>query len=172
MGLERDLFLPHKEMLIKPKIGDKLLVHMYVDKTQRLAASMYIYSYLEVCDKYNKDDIVSGTIYKITDYEYLVAVDNRYYAAISKKEVYENYHIGQEINARVLKVREDKKLDLSPRQKAYMQIETDANLIYEYLKKNKSLGFDDKASPEIIKKYFSISKNAFKRAVGNLLKRI
>ena len=32
------------------------------------------------------------------------------------------------------------------------------------------LPFDDKASPEVIKREFGLSKAAFKRAVGHLLK--
>lgn len=171
MGLERDLFLPHKEMLIKPNIGDKILVAMYVDKSDRLAATMYIYKYLKIAGNYKKDDEVVGRIYKITNYEYLVAVDNKFYGAISKREVYENYNLGQEIKARVVNIRQDGKLDLSPREKAYIQLKADADKIYDYLKGcKKGLGFDDKAAPEIIKRYFSMSKNSFKRAVGHLLK--
>lgn len=40
-GLERDLFLPFSEQIKKVSIGDKVDVLMYVDKSQRLCATMY-----------------------------------------------------------------------------------------------------------------------------------
>ncbi len=171
MGLERDLFLPYKEMEANLIAGDEVLVYMYTDKSDRLAATMRIYPYLSLATEYKKDDEIVGTIYRKKEFEYLVAVDDKYYGAIPKKEAYEKYDIGQQINGRIIKVREDGKLDISPRAKAYKQLEDDAIKIYAYIKeKGGSLGFDDKVEPELIKKYFAMSKNAFKRAVGHLLK--
>ena len=79
--------------------------------------------------------------------------------------------VGQQIEARVKSVRPDGKLDLALRKKAYLQIEEDAEKIYQFIKENGGqLGYTDKASPEIIKKDFQMSKSEFKRAIGRLLK--
>ena len=52
-----------------------------------------------------------------------------------------------------------------------MQMGKDAIQIYERLEKAGGfLPFHDKTSPEIIKREFKISKAAFKRAIGRLLK--
>lgn len=171
MGLERDLLLPYKEMETNLIAGDEVLVYMYVDRSNRLAATMRIYPYLSISSGYKKDSEVEGTIYRKKEFAYLVAVDDKYYGAIPMKEAYEKYEIGQKISGRVIKVREDGKLDISPRAKAYKQLSADAKKIYDYIeKKGAKLGFDDKAEPEIIRKCFAMSKNAFKRAVGHLLK--
>ena len=78
---------------------------------------------------------------------------------------------GQTLNVRVTNVREDGRLDLTARKKAYLQMEPDSEMILERLKEYKgALPFDDRADPEVIKNEFSISKAAFKRAVGHLLK--
>jgi hypothetical protein len=153
--------------------GEEVLAALYVDKSKRLAATMKVYSHLSSESPYNKDDQVTGTVYEINEnLGAFVAVDNKYYGLIPKKEVYGNYQEGDSVTARVTKVREDGKLDLSPRQKAYIQMDTDASLVMEIIEKqfDGCLPFTDKADPELIKKEFSMSKNAFKRAVGNLLK--
>ena len=52
-----------------------------------------------------------------------------------------------------------------------MQMDKDAAIILKRMEKNGGvLPFTDKADPEMIKKEFAMSKNAFKRAVGRLLK--
>lgn len=173
MGLEKDLLLPFKEQTHKVRPGEKVLVALYIDKSKRLAATMRVYAHMSNQSPYKKDDQVTGIIYEINDnLGAFVAVDNKFYGLIPKKEVFENYREGDEITARVTKVREDGKLDLSPRQKAYIQMDTDSSLVFEIIETQfgGSLPFTDKAEPEIIKREFSMSKNAFKRAVGHLLK--
>ena len=50
-------------------------------------------------------------------------------------------------------------------------MDEDSSLILEKIKLNGGrLPFNDKADPELIKEYFDMSKNAFKRGVGRLLK--
>lgn len=85
--------------------------------------------------------------------------------------MFEPLSVGEVIHGRVSRVREDGKLVISLKQKAYIQMDEDSVQIYDAIvKKGGSLGFTDKADPEIIKKHFNMSKNAFKRAVGRLLK--
>lgn len=172
MGLEKDLLLPFKEQNHKVRQGESCLVALYIDKSQRLAATMDVYKYMSAESPYNKDDQVSGTIYEINEeLGAFVAVDNRYFGLIPKKEMYGDFHLGDVVETRVVKVREDGKLDLSPRQKAHLQMDKDAELVMKVIDEFEGvLPFTDKASPEIIKREFRLSKNAFKRAVGHLLK--
>lgn len=172
MGLEKDLLLPFKEQNHKVRQGEKCLVALYVDKSKRLAATMNVYSYMRADAPYQKDDKVTGTVYEINDdLGAFVAVDNRYYGLIPAKELYGNFGEGDTVEARVVRVRDDGKLDLSPREKAYVQMDTDAEQVLKVLDEFEGeLPFNDKASPEVIKREFDMSKNAFKRAVGRLLK--
>lgn len=171
-GLEKDLFLPFKEQTSRVKKGDHCLVSLYIDKSQRLCATMNVYEYLELESPYQKDDKVTGTIYEESqEFGLFVAVDNKYSGLISRKEAFGNMKIGDTIQARVINVKEDGKLDLSVREKAYLQMDGDAKLIMDAIeKRGGALPFNDKVSPEIIKKEFNLSKNAFKRGVGRLLK--
>ena len=172
MGLEKDLLLPFKEQSRKVKIGEDCLAALYVDKSGRLAATMKVYPYLQTQSPYKKDDWVEGRVYEINDtLGVFVAVEDRYYGLIPKKEIYAKCEIGQVIKARVTKVREDGKLDLSLREKAYLQMNSDVEHVMKILEEYDGiLPFNDRVSPEIIKREFNLSKNAFKRAVGHLLK--
>ncbi|MCM1262338.1 MAG: S1-like domain-containing RNA-binding protein [Butyrivibrio sp.] len=171
-GLEKDLLLPFKEQIGRVEEGKEYLVALYIDKSSRLCATMYIYPYLRQDSPYVKDDKVTGTVYEISDnFGAFVAVDNIYSALIPKNEIYGKIKLGEAVSARISEVREDGKLTLSIREKAYLQIEPDAERLLEIIDSYDGvLPFTDKASPETIKRVTQMSKNEFKRAVGHLLK--
>lgn len=172
-GLEKDLFLPFKEMTTRVEPGDEVLITLYIDKSRRLCASMKgIYDLLETDSPYKAGDKVEGRVYEFSDnFGAFVAVDDRYSARIPKHEDYSFLKIGDVIESRVTKVKPDGKLDLTLREKAYMQINPDAEKVMEVIEEYAGvLPFNDKASPEVIKRETGLSKNAFKRAVGHLYK--
>lgn len=171
-GLPKDLLLPFKEQIYDIKSGDEILVTVYIDLSDRLCATMDLYSRLSLLPPYQKDDMVKGTVYQVHEqFGAYVAVDNKYSALVPKKELHCELKPGEEIEARVLEVKEDGKLDLSLRQKAYVQMDADSALILDKLKQaGGSLPYQDKSSAEEIKEEFNLSKAAFKRAIGRLYK--
>lgn len=171
-GLEKDVLLPYKEQTANVREGDEVLAAIYVDKSSRLAATMRVYRYLECGSSYRKDDVVRGTVYEIReDVGAYVAVDDRYSALIPIREIYEEIRVGDVVTARVSSVKEDGKLDLCVRQKAYLMIGKDAGKLLELIAGYDGvLPFTDKADPGVIRRETGMSKNEFKRAVGNLLK--
>ena len=171
-GLEKDLFLPFRQQTAKVKPGDECLVGLYKDKSGRLCATMKVYDRLEKNSPYKKDDRVQGIIYeKSLNFGLFVAVDDRYCALIPRREASGRYKVGDRISARVTDVKPDGKLDLSVREKAFIQMDADAMVILERLKEQGGeIPFTDKADPDRIREEFGFSKNAFKRAVGRLLK--
>lgn len=171
-GLEKDILLPYKEQTRKVREGEEVLAALYIDKSSRLAATMNVYEYLHKDSEYKKDDIVTGMIYQTSDnFGVFVAVDNIYSALIPRKEVVGELRIGDTVQARVTGVKPDGKLDLSVREKAYLQIEKDAVKILQIIDSfDGVLPFTDRANPEVIKRETQMSKNEFKRAIGNLLK--
>ena len=171
-GLPKDLLLPFKEQIYDIKSGDEILVTVYIDLSDRLCATMDLYSRLSLLPPYQRDDMVKGTVYQVHEqFGAYVAVDNKYSALVPKKELHRELKPGDEIEARVLEVKEDGKLDLSLRQKAYVQMDADSALILDKLKQaGGSLPYQDKSSAEEIKEEFNLSKAAFKRAIGGLYK--
>ncbi len=171
-GLEKDLFLPFKQQTVKVKAGEECLAALYIDKSGRLCATMKIYHYLRTDSPYGKNDAVTGRVYEISDnFGVFVAVDDQYSALIPKKELYggKRHRVGDIVSARVAGVKEDGKLELSVRQKAYLQMDEDGERLMELIDRyGGELPFSDKASPEVIRQETGMSKNEFKRALGGL----
>lgn len=171
-GLEKDLFLPYREQTAQVKAGDEVIAALYLDKSERLCATMKVYPYLQKESPYQKDDVVTGMVYEIShNFGAFVAVDDKYSALIPKKELYGELHVLQQISARVTGVKEDGKLDLGIRQKAHLQMNEDADKVLSLLREKKGfLPLHDKSSPEQIRETIGMSKNEFKRAIGHLYK--
>lgn len=171
-GLMKDLFLPFKEQTYHVKEGDFVLVSLYIDKSERLCATMKLYDLLRTDSDYVKDSSVTGTVYELSDnFGAFVAVDNIYSALIPKNELFKRVYIGERIHARVKDVREDGKLTLSLREKTQFQMDRNSTIIMENLQAHGGfLPYGDKSSPESIRNEFEMSKSEFKRAIGRLYK--
>ena len=171
-GLPKDLFLPYKEQRGELAAGQSVFVTLYVDKSDRLCASMHVDRFFRNDPPYEEGDRVKGTVYALNaEIGAFVAVDGLYYGLIPKQELYEKLRVGDAVEARVLKKRPDGKLNLSTRKKAYAQMKTDAEIVMEHLEMAGGiLGLGDKSDAVLIKAELSMSKSAFKRAAGGLLK--
>lgn len=172
-GLDKDLLLPfHEQPRERVKEGQEVLVAVYIDKSDRLCATMNVYPYLDRNSPYHTGDQVTGIVYETSrNFGAFVAVDSRYSALIPKRELVRDLRVGDVISARITAVKPDGKLDLSIREKGYLQMDRDMNAILDRMQSNGgSLPFTDRVSPEIIRHEMQMSKNEFKRAVGHLLK--
>ncbi len=170
-GIDKDVFLPYNEAKSQLTQGTKYLVMMYLDTSGQLVTTMKIYNHLETNAGYTVNQHVVGTVYDVKDMGAFVAVDNKYHGFIPSHEVYREIKAGAKIEARITKIRDDGKLNLSIKQKAAVQIHSDVDVLTEHL--NKSGGYlplNDESDPEEIKRVLNMSKRAFKRAVGVMLK--
>ncbi len=172
-GLPKDLLLPFREQTAKVMPGEEVLAALYVDKSGRLAATMKVYPFLRTDSPYIPNESVTGRVYQITPgHGAYVAVDDRYSGMIPERELPSACRVGEVLSLRVTAVKEDGKLDLSAREKAYLQMDADAETVVRLISDRYSgeLPFDDKADPEMLREVFGMSKAAFKRAVGRLYK--
>jgi predicted RNA-binding protein (virulence factor B family) len=171
-GLEKDLFLPFSEQVGRIERGKEYLVGVYIDKSDRICATMKVKNLLSTNAPYKENDKAKGTIYSIhRDIGAFVAVDDKYDSLIPKNELHGVYEVGEIVEVRVTKVKEDGRLNLSLRDKAYVQMDQDATTIMNKLKENGgTLMLNDNSPPAVIKKELNMSKSGFKRAVGKLLK--
>ena len=187
-GLEKDLFLPFKEQEGTVSKGDNVPVFIYLDKSERLAATMKLYDHLSPADEnVREEDAFAGYVYRVqreigaftavipaaydgTDSLY-PAYDKLYFGLIPKSQVFKNYRSGEKVSGRIVRVRNDRKLDLSVRARDYAQLDADGEKILAKIDEyGGTLPFSEKASPEIIKRELEMSKNGFKKALGHLLK--
>lgn len=171
-GLEKDLFLPYKEQTCPVEKGQDYLVALYVDKSGRLCATMKVYEYLRQDSPYQKNDQVNGRVYELSqNFGVFVAVDDCYSGLIPEREAKGTYRVGDVLSLRVTNIKADGKLDVSDRARIPQQMEMDAEKVMAVIEGFEGvLPFSDKASPDVIQKEFGLTKNAFKRAVGRLLK--
>ena len=171
-GLEKDILLPFKEQTAKVTEGKQYLVRMYADKSGRLCVSMKLYGYLEPISGYEEGQSFTGIVYEYKKgLGAFVAIDDKYSGLIHESELYGKVMVGDEVSGRIVKIREDGKVDLAIRALAYKQLNEDAEMVYDIIKSYHGiLPFTDKADKDIIKREFGLSKNAFKRAIGHLLK--
>lgn len=171
-GLEKDILLPFKEQTAKVTEGKEYLVRMYSDKSDRLCVSMKLYESLLPIEGYKEGDSFTGTVYEYKkEMGAFVAIDDKYSGLIHENELFNKVFVGDTVSGRIKKIRDDGKADLMIREPAYIQMNEDAEMVYDIIKSYQGvLPFTDKADKEVIKKEFGLSKNAFKRAVGRLLK--
>ena len=119
-------------------------------------------------------DMVAGAIYNYTDAGAFLFSDERYIVFLDNKELpprERRPRIGERVTARVTFVRPDGRLNASLREVKEKALVTDAERILALLEaRHGKMPYSDKTSPEVIKDKFGISKGAFKRALGHLLK--
>lgn len=149
-GIDKDLLLPFHEQTYRPKKGEDVFVAVYLDHSERFCATMKVREYLSHTHHYAEGDTVEGTVYSLhKEYGAFVAVDNKYEARISKQELYGVFSIGERIDARVLKVHPDGRMDLSVRELSHLAIDDNAQLVLSALEENGGfLPFDDRSDPE------------------------
>lgn len=170
-GIGKDIFLPFKESFGRLTVGEEYLFYLYHDKSDRLALTMNIKDKLSTEEHFKVNDIVKGTIYSIGRPGAFVAIENKYDGMIPIEEIKGIHKIGEEVEARVQRVLKTGFITLTFREKAYKQIDSDADLILELLEDNNGvLELGDKSDPELIKDLTGLSKKAYKRAVGHLYK--
>lgn len=171
-GLERGLLLPFREQKYPVEVDKSYLVYLYLDKSGRISSTTNIYDFLRSDSPYQKNDYVTGTVYQINpQIGVFVAVDNLYFGLIPPTENYSDLKYGDRVQTRVIRVREDGKLDLSPRNLSHRQMSVDAELLINAMNANAGiLPLNEKSSPDEIERILHMSKAAFKRSVGALLK--
>ena len=171
-GLSKDLLLPFKEQTYRAKQGDQVLVSLYIDKSSRLCATMKVYPYLKKESPYQKNDHVDGLAYEDSkQFGTFIAVDHLYSALVPRQVQANSIPLGSYVHARVTSVRPDGKLTLTLQEKAYRQMDKDSELIFNMLEHAGGfLPYHDKTDSEVIRRIFGLSKNAYKRAIGRLMK--
>lgn len=173
IGLPKDILVPFKARTYDLEKGERYPFYIYVDKSGRLAATTDIDSYLTTDHEYNVGDNVNGVVYGFqTNNSAMVVVDNKYAGVILHNEYFTELKPGQELSLKVIKIYEDGKLGLTPRQSRKEELNTLENSIMSYLEGNDGfMRFNDKSTPEEIATVFNSSKKNFKRALGVLMKK-
>lgn len=171
-GLEKDLLVPYSEQIRPMQVGEAHLVRVYLDGSERIAASAKISKFLEPRAKGLKPgDEVEVQIYEFTDLGAKVIINGRYPGLLFKSELFGRYRVGDKTKGYVAKVREDGKIDLTLRKGGTQELAAGKEVVLGALRDSGGfLAVGDKSSPERIAELFRMSKKTFKTAIGNLYK--
>lgn len=176
IGAERGVFLPYSQMRGHVVPGQLVWVKLYRDKSGRPAVTMRVEEDMVRASKpaegLKVGDKVTGTIYNILPEGFFILTDQRFLAFLHRSEVPGGrLDFGQQVNCRVTYLREDGRINVSMRLQKENALIADAQDIYDFLvKRGGSMPYCDSTPLEIIKQKFGISKAAFKRALGHLMK--
>lgn len=177
VGAERGIFMPYAGMRGRPQVGEVVWAKLYTDKSGRLAVTMEVEDEMRRASKpatnVKVGQMVTGAIYNYTDAGAFMFSNERYIVFIANKEMKDNERprVGQVVTARVTFVRPDGRLNASLREAKEKALVTDSQRILSLLERRKGrMPYSDETSPEVIRDKFQISKAAFKRALGHLLK--
>lgn len=172
-GLEKDLMVPYREQTTRMRAGQYQIVYLYLDEsTGRLAASNKLDRFLDKepvgLTEGQKVDLL---IWTETDLGYNVVINQRYKGLLYKNQVFSVVEPGDEVTGYIKHIREDNKIDVSLQQEGFANIEVNAQVVLDRLKKNKGfLPLTDNSSPEDIMDELQMSKKTFKKAIGTLYK--
>ncbi len=174
-GLPKDILVPFSEQSNRLEKGRKVLVRVYLDDSDRLTASTMLDTFLydtDDTDRFKSGDSVNLTVAGKTDLGTKVIIEGVYWGLVYESDIYQDLSRGDKIQGFIQRVRPDKKIEVTLQQPGFSRIEPLAQKVLDKLA-NEDEGFiplSDKSSPEMIKRVFSCSKNAFKQAIGSLYK--
>jgi uncharacterized protein len=169
-GLPKDLLVPFKEQTRELARGDREPIGLKLDKTGRLAGTMRVSELLRSRADFKRNAWVAGEAWRNDPELGLFVILERGHVGLLP--AYEPHTLarGQAASFRIAQSLPDGKLELSLRGLAHEEIEDDARRVLERLRTAKAERVSERADPELIRRRFSMSKKAFKRAVGRLLR--
>ena len=169
-GLKKDLLVPHREQVRKMRVGERHAVGLYIDDTGRLAGTTRIAEMLHSGGDYERDARVPGVAWREeAGLGLFVILEKRFLALLPSSEPHRLYP-GDVGKFRIAHVHPDGKIEVSLRGLKHEEMEVDAAHLLEVLRAPKAPRLGDASTPAVIKSALGISKKAFKRAAGRLLK--
>lgn len=178
-GLAKDLLLPFREQSGDLAVGDRIIVAIYIDKTDRIAASMRMDKYVsKVVDLAGDDEDLFKPNQKVdliiasrTDLGFKAIVNGTHWGVLYPEEVFQKLQYAQKLTGYIKQVRPDGKIDLTLQKIGHHSSEDIGPQILARLATDGFLPVNDKTSAEIIYDYFGVSRKKFKMALGALYKK-
>ena len=169
----KDLFLPNRNQQGGIVIGNYYPIYMYVDDiTGRCVATNKLRSFV------NNDDIVTVDkgqqvdvlVVSESPIGYRVIVENRHWGMLYKNQIFRPLSLGERTTAYVVKVTDERRIDLSLQRRGYTQVKDSAEQLYDAIvAAGGTLALNDNSSPELIQQTLQMSKKLFKRSLGVLM---
>ena len=173
-GLMKDLFVPFSEQKMKMQVGNKYVIHAYIDdESFRIVASAKVDRYLsKEKAPYQPGEEVNILIWQKTDLGFKAIIENMYSGLLYDSEIFQTLHTGDTLKAYIKQVREDGKIALILQKPGFEKVDDFSKTLYHYIADHGGrIGLNDKSPAEEIYDVFGVSKKTFKKAVGDLYKK-
>ena len=173
-GLMKDLFVPFSEQKMKMQVGNKYVIHAYIDdESFRIVASAKVDRYLsKEKAPYQPGEEVNILIWQKTDLGFKAIIENMYSGLLYDSEIFQTLHTGDTLKAYIKQVREDGKIDLILQKPGFEKVDDFSKTLYHYIADHGGrIGLNDKSPAEESYDVFGLSKKTFKKAVGDLYKK-
>lgn len=172
-GMAKELLVPFAEQTADMRPGSRYAIGLYIDESGRLAGTMRVSEMLgngASNVEWKEDEWVYGEAWRNEPEIGLFVIIERAYVGLVPRTEPHSLSRGEAARFRVTNILRDGKIELSLRGHAHEELADDARAILEALTRPNAPRIGDKSSPDEIRDAFGMSKKAFKRAVGRLLK--
>jgi uncharacterized protein len=162
-------------MEIWPKEGDQLFITLRTDKRGKLFGRLATDSVMKKGavpaphDVFNQN--IQGIVYRLLKVGSFLITAEGYVGFIHESQRKREPRLGELVYGRVIDVKEDGSINVSLLPRKHESIDEDAKTIFAFLEsRGGAMPYSDKSHPEDIQARFQMSKAAFKRALGRLMK--
>ncbi|GHH98511.1 CvfB family protein [Neobacillus kokaensis] len=179
IGLQKDILLGKDDLpahkSVWPKEGDMVFITLRVNRNYllyaKLASDQVIQSISTKATRESFNKNVQGYIYRTAKVGSWIFTLEGFKGFIHESQRNQEPRLGEKVEGRVIDIKEDGTINVSLLARKQESQDVDAARIYEYLmSRNGAMPYTDKSMPEDIMERFGLSKAAFKRALGKLIK--
>ena len=180
IGSSREVLVKEEDLpplqSVWPEVGDHLFLTLRTDRngdlfgrlvTEDKVNELYEGAFEEM---HNKN--IKARPYRLLPVgSFLLGVEEPFRIFVHNTEMEAEPRLGQDVEVRIIAVKDDGSLNGSLLPRKHERLGSDAEAVFAYLQSvGGKMPFGDKSSPEEITEMFHMSKGAFKRALGTLMK--
>lgn len=159
-----------------PVEGAKLYVTMKVNREGSLfvvpAKERQFSHLINDASEVELNEQISGYVIRTAREGTVILSEKGYRGFIHHSEREKEPRLGELVTARVIEVKEDGTLNMSLKPLRHERMDDDAETILRYLQAQDGvMDFGDRSNPDQIRATFHMSKSAFKRALGRLMRK-
>lgn len=171
-GMPKELLLPFAEQRGPLEVGQKVVVRVYLDNSDRLAASTKLDKFLDKEPQgLRVGQAVNLFVCRRNDLGYSVVVDNVFWALLHEQDLFRTVRVGQTLPGYIKRILPEGKVDVMLDKPGYGKVDALSQRILDDLEERGGVSpLGDKSQPEDIYQAFGISKKAYKMAIGTLKK--
>jgi len=169
-GLPKELLVPFAEQTVDLAPGDEHPIGLQLDRSGRLCGTMRVRELLYTGGRFDRDEIVEGEAWREEPGIGVFCILERKYVGLLPASEPHSLRRGEQTSFRIKHVLDDGKVELSLRGHVHEELDGDAAHVLSVLARPGTPAVGDGSSPEQLRRLFGLSKKAFKRALGRLLK--